>query len=155
MLGLLYQMAIAFFDGASRGNPGHASSAAVLKYNNHTTTYAQYIGDNETNNVAEYTAFIMALELAITHGIKHITIFGDSQLVIRQLTGKYKVRNYTLKQLHHESQQLMTRHFDTVALRFIPRKQNNLADRAANDVMDNVLRFRKESPGGVDVKPGR
>ena len=145
-------MAIVFFDGASRGNPGHASSAVILQYKNRTATYAQYIGTNKTNNVAEYTAFIMALELAITHGIKHIKVYGDSQLVIYQLSGKYKVKNPVLNRLFNESQRLMNK-LDTVSLQFIPRKQNKLADRAANDVLDNVLHFKTGWPKGVEGKP--
>lgn len=147
-------MAVVYFDGASRGNPGHASAAAILKHGDNTTTYAQYIGDNETNNVAEYTAFIMALELAITHGIKHITVFGDSQLVIRQLTGRYRVKNPTLIQLHRKSRRFM-HHFKTITLQHIPRQQNELADRAANDVMDNVLRFSKKPLVGLVVSSAR
>lgn len=125
-----------YFDGASRGNPGYAAAASVLEWGaNQTTTFGEYLGKDKTNNFAEYTALILGLQLALAHNIEHLDVFGDSQLIVKQLKGQYNVRNQSLMPLFCCASQLL-RFFKKVSLNFIPRTFNREADRAANEILD-------------------
>lgn len=89
----------AFIDGASSGNPGDAGIGIVVyKDGEEVVRESKYIG-KETNNVAEYTALLTMLEMLENHGIKEIEVFSDSELMVRQLSGEYKVKNEGLKPL--------------------------------------------------------
>src|SRR5271169_1843371 len=93
------------FDGGSRGNPGPAGIGVVLLAQDKTplVTLGRFIG-RATNNVAEYTALITGLREAKTLGTRKLTIRGDSELVIRQMSGQYRVKNAGLLKLYHEAQ---------------------------------------------------
>src|SRR5918999_2091124 len=94
------------FDGGSRGNPGPAGIGAVVRAEDGTplVTLGRFIG-RATNNVAEYKALIAALQKARELGAKRVTIRGDSELVVKQMRGEYRVKNEGLRELYDEAQQ--------------------------------------------------
>jgi ribonuclease HI len=124
------------FDGGSRGNPGPAGIGVVLRAEDGTplVTLGKYIG-RATNNVAEYRALITGLEKAMELGAKKIVVRGDSELIVRQMVGTYRVKNVELKQLYDEAQTLY-RQFDEARIEHNYREKNELADRLANLAMD-------------------
>ncbi len=124
------------FDGGSRGNPGPAGIGAVVRAADGTAlaTLGRFIGV-ATNNVAEYKALIAALQEAQKLGARKIAIRGDSQLVIRQMLGQYRVKNPGIKPLYEQAVSL-TRQFDQVSFTHNLRHKNELADKLANLAMD-------------------
>jgi ribonuclease HI len=124
------------FDGGSRGNPGPAGIGVVLAAEDGTPliTRGKFIGV-ATNNVAEYTALIFGLREAAKLGASKILVRGDSELVIRQMRGEYRVKNPALKHLFEQAQALLG-DFKSVKLEHNLRDQNSLADRLANRAMD-------------------
>jgi ribonuclease HI len=119
-------------DGASRGNPGSAAIGAIIKdeQGGLIARLSRRIG-KATNNQAEYQAVIAALREAIRLGARKVDITLDSELVVRQLSGRYRVKNAALKILYQEAQELLAR-LETVTIRHVPRAQNSEADRLAN-----------------------
>ena len=96
-----------------------------------------YIGE-ATNNQAEYQALVAGLEMAIDHGVRRLTVFSDSELVVRQLTGEYKVRDKVLMQFHDAARRLLHQ-FQEVELKAIPREENAAADQLVNVAIDRFL----------------
>lgn len=131
-------MVIAYADGASRGNPGPASLGAVLydETGRELHRASQAFG-RATNNQAEYRAAIAALEGALGLGAREVELHMDSELVVRQLSGRYRVRNPRLIPLYKRMLDLRSR-FERVAIRHIPREQNKVADRLANQALDRL-----------------
>ena len=125
-----------FADGGSRGNPGPAASAAVLldPSGELLEEIGAYLGV-ATNNVAEWTALILGLEAAAKRGIRHLAVRLDSELVVKQLRGEYRVKHAGLQPLHRRALQLLGA-FGEVEIRHVPRKQNALADRLVNRLLD-------------------
>jgi ribonuclease HI len=125
-----------FADGGSRGNPGPAASGAVLLDPNGDLVeeIGAYLGV-ATNNVAEWTALVLGLEAAAKRGIRRLAVRLDSELVVKQLRGEYRVKHAGLQPLHRRAQQLLRR-FAEVEIRHVPRKQNALADRLVNRLLD-------------------
>ena len=125
-----------FADGGSRGNPGPAASAAVLLDSSGELLeeIGAYLGV-ATNNVAEWTALVLGLEAAAKLGIQRLAVRLDSELVVKQLRGEYRVKHAGLQPLHRRAQQLL-RSFGEVDVRHVPRKQNVVADRLVNRVLD-------------------
>lgn len=121
-----------YFDGASRGNPGNAACGGVLYNTNNEeiATYTKYLG-KQTNNYAEYMGLYMGMMEAKTLNINHLTIYGDSQLVIRQCSGIYKVKNQTLKQIYTKIKELEST-FMSVSYNHVKRNLNQRADELAN-----------------------
>ena len=119
-------------DGASRGNPGPAAIGATNKDESGRllATVSESIG-RTTNNQAEYRALIAALEKAIGLGARKVNIRLDSELVIRQLQGRYRVKNAALKPLYLQVRELLDR-LEGFTLKHIPRELNTEADRLAN-----------------------
>jgi ribonuclease HI len=119
----------------SKGNPGTAAIGATIKdeHGKMLATISQRIGIT-TNNVAEYKALIAALQKAKKMGGTIIEIRADSELMIRQLSGRYKIKSEGLKPLYIEATQLLTK-FETVSLKHIPREFNAEADKLANDAV--------------------
>ena len=109
------------FDGGSSGNPGLSGAGAVI-YHGNTEIWAGalYVGDMETNNTAEYTGLIFGLEEAVSRHITKLLVYGDSNLVINQVNGKYKVRSVHLMPLYNKVMTLVG-FFDTIILSHIPR----------------------------------
>ena len=124
------------FDGGSRGNPGPAGIGVVIRAADGTPllTLGRYIG-KATNNVAEYTALITAMEKAKELGAKRIKIHGDSELIVRQMTGQYRVKHPDLIPLHREAKELFDS-FDSATIGHNYREKNELADRLGNLAMD-------------------
>ena len=127
-------------DGASRGNPGHASYGyAVLDPSGKVLhTGSGYIGIS-TNNVAEYTALREALVFALKRGINNVEIRSDSELLVKQLKGEYKVRAEHLAALHGECRELLRR-LSWYDIRHVRRAENKLADQLANEALDQRLK---------------
>lgn len=125
-----------FADGGSRGNPGPAASAAVLidPSGELLEEVGAYLGV-ATNNVAEWTALVLGLEAAAKRGIRRLAVRLDSELVVKQLRGEYRVKHPALQPYHRRAQQLV-RTFDEIEIRHVPRAQNKLADRLVNRVLD-------------------
>jgi ribonuclease HI len=127
-----------YIDGASRGNPGPSGIGIVFEDNERHVVREvfKYIGQT-TNNVAEYTALITAMEEARKLGVKDISINTDSQLLARQLGGAYKVKNAALKELHAKAMKALD-DFEQVLVNNIPRLENTAADKLANKAIDST-----------------
>ena len=122
-------------DGLARGNPGVAAIGATIKDEGGQliATVSQPIG-TATNNQAEYRAIIAALEKAIGLGAKQVTLFSDSELVVNQVKGRYRIKNIQLRSLYLELTQLVG-HLEGFTISHIPREENREADRLANDAL--------------------
>ena len=125
-------------DGAARGNPGPASYGLVLKRPDGTRLeiLGKYIG-RHTNNVAEYYALIAALDYALANGIKRLRVHSDSQLIVNQMKGLYKVKHPDLRPLHERAKK-MAAGLESFTIQYVPREQNREADAAANAALDNT-----------------
>jgi ribonuclease HI len=133
--------AIVYTDGASSGNPGPAGIGAVIVMDDRKTTLSEYIGVT-TNNVAEYTALIRALEMALKMGAKRIKVMLDSELVVKQLHGIYRVRNERLLTLYKKTLTLLQK-FSTHEIQHIPREENTEADRLSKE---GIRMAKSEAP---------
>lgn len=132
-------MITVFADGGSRGNPGPAAYGFVVKDNFKTVHSAGGAIGIATNNVAEYTAIIKALSwLSSKYKNKDIGFFVDSQLVARQLSGLYKVKNANIRELVFKVRQLESE-FGQISYSHVPREQNTEADRQVNIALDEQL----------------
>jgi ribonuclease HI len=130
-------------DGASRGNPGKAAYAVVLaRPGMPVVEEADTIG-TASNNVAEYTALIEGLSLAAELGVKKLQVFSDSELMVKQMNGEYKVKNEDLRGLYEEACRLR-KQFEKVTLTHVRREQNKRADAIGNDALDGKPRKRGE-----------
>jgi ribonuclease HI/probable phosphoglycerate mutase len=129
---------VAYTDGASRGNPGPSSFGVVLfdADGRQVHSVSQALG-RATNNQAEYRGAIAALEAALGLGAREVELRMDSELVVRQLSGRYKVRNPGLIPLHNRIRYLR-KLFDSVSIVHVPRAQNREADRLANQALDRA-----------------
>jgi ribonuclease HI len=129
---------VANIDGASRGNPGPASYAVVLRdpAGKIIRQFAKNLG-RETNNVAEYYALLAALDYAATHGIYALRIRSDSELLVRQMQGRYKVKSAELKPLHERASKL-ARQLGYFAIEHVRREMNLDADALANASLDQA-----------------
>jgi ribonuclease HI len=127
---------MAYTDGASRGNPGPASYGAVVMdaEGGELRAISVPIGI-ETNNVAEYRGAIAAVEAALELGASALELRMDSQLIVRQLEGRYRVKNPGLKPLFLKLKALLDE-IDEVAIRHVPREENRRADALANAALD-------------------
>jgi ribonuclease HI len=134
-------------DGASRGNPGPASAGAQITEPGTQKVLAEVseaLGV-ATNNVAEYMALLLGLEKALSLGAAEILIRADSQLLIRQVNGQYRVKHPDMKQLHARALGLLSR-FQGWQAEHVPREQNREADRLANQALDRP-RAPHKAPG--------
>lgn len=132
---------ILMFDGGSRGNPGICGSGFVIYENNEIIIAdSSIVSHNNTNNYAEYMALILGLTEANKLNIKYLNVKGDSQLVINQVTGKYKVNSENLKPLHKKTLELINT-FDVILFEHIKRNLNKYADRLANNAMDSYIQI--------------
>jgi ribonuclease HI len=143
-------------DGAARGNPGPASFAYVIAADGRPPIeFGSRLGDT-TNNVAEYTALVRALERAAELGAKRLLIRSDSELLVKQMNGQYKVKNEQLRELFDKAQSL-SRRFDVVTIRHVRREENKEADRLCNEALDGkkgggaAPKKEKKSPGRADA----
>jgi len=124
---------VLFFDGCCKGNPGPGGAGATI-YNNGVEIWCDsvFVGKKVTNNIAEYTGLIIGLNQAVKVGIKNITVNGDSQLVIKQMNGVYKVNSENLIEMHKTAKKL-EKSFESISYNHVYRKDNKRADELSND----------------------
>jgi ribonuclease HI len=123
-------------DGASRGNPGEAAFGVHVTgpAGEEVASLYGYLG-RASNNVAEYEALLHALRYALKHGARRVRIFSDSELVVKQMAGQYRVKHPDMQSLHRQAQDLRRR-FEHVDIAHVRRAQNKDADRLANQALD-------------------
>jgi ribonuclease HI len=123
-------------DGGSRGNPG-AAGFGVYVTSADGTPRAELYGylGRATNNVAEYQALLHALRYALGQGARRVRVFSDSELVVRQIEGRYRVKHPDMLPLYREALSLLRR-FEEASVAHVPREQNREADRLANRALD-------------------
>jgi len=134
------------FDGGSRGNPGPGGIGVTLKDPSGKTVYelAEHLG-HCTSNVAEYTALVRGLEAAVALGVQKLTIRADSELVVRQLNGMYKVKSPTLRPHYLRATALLARLHDA-KITHVYRESNSRADALANLAMDRESKIEPLGP---------
>lgn len=144
-----------FTDGAASGNPGPAAIGVVIKQNGQTVFELSRSIGCATNNAAEYQAVIAAIEESIKRQAQEITINTDSELLFRQLTGKYQVKNEALSVLFEQVRSL-AKGVKKIEMRHIPREQNKEADRLAKQGIQKQQAKVVASPlfGGGEESPG-
>jgi ribonuclease HI len=125
-------------DGGARGNPGPAAIGVVMRDGNEVVEEVGETIGEATNNVAEYRALLRGIELAAARGATDLELVGDSELVVRQVEGRYKVKNAGMKQLHEEVKRAL-RGFDSWSIRHVRRAENADADRLVNQALDGAL----------------
>jgi ribonuclease HI len=130
---------VAYSDGGARGNPGPAGYGVVIKDQSgrKLAALSQYLG-HRTNNFAEYQGLIAALEYALEAGPKAIKVVSDSELLVRQIKGIYKVKNLTLQELHGRAKELIAQ-LDWFSIQHVLRESNREADELANAAMDKGM----------------
>lgn len=123
-------------DGGARGNPGPAAIAAVVQEPDGGVLEerGERIG-RATNNVAEYRALLLGIEMARALGAKELDLVGDSELIVKQVKGEYKVKDATMRELHAEAKKAL-REFDSWSIRHVRREHNAEADRLVNEALD-------------------
>ncbi|MBI4238508.1 MAG: ribonuclease HI family protein [Deltaproteobacteria bacterium] len=126
-----------FTDGAARGNPGPAGIGVVIRDGTGTIVaeIAEYLGET-TNNQAEYRALLRGLEQAVALGAEGVQVRADSELMVRQMLGQYKVKHPELRPLYEQARQLVAK-VAQFAIQHIPREQNHEADALANRAIDD------------------
>lgn len=140
-------------DGGSRGNPGPASYGVVIRdpHGEIIARLKKYIGQ-ATNNVAEYFGLIAALDYADTHGIRALRILSDSELMVKQMRGQYKVKSEDLRPLFERAKK-MSQTFESFRIEHIYREQNREADALANQAMDETSRTGGSTPAATAKAP--
>lgn len=143
---------IAHIDGASRGNPGPASYAAIVRKPNGemVARVSKYIG-RATNNVAEYYGLIAALDYVIAHKIPRLMVLSDSQLLVNQMRGIYKVKDAQLKQLHENAKKLV-KQLAYFGIEHIYRERNADADQLANEILNRTSKAGSDRAGAAESR---
>ncbi|VVB85862.1 Ribonuclease HI [uncultured archaeon] len=127
---------VLFFDGACRGNPGPMGIGAVLMENGKKVKeISKHLGKG-TNNIAEWSALIEGLKMALAHGCRELEVRGDSQLIIRQITGRYSVKSENLVPLYNEAKRL-TGNFEKIRFKWVKREDNAITDDLSNRALDS------------------
>ena len=128
-----------YFDGCCRGNPGLSGTGAVIHKNGEIFWSGyRFIGTDKTNNESEYMSLIMGLKKALDFDIKDLTVYGDSLLVINQMSYKFKVNSPLLVPLNNSAVNLV-KQFEKVQFIHVYRNENTLADKLANRAVDEYL----------------
>jgi ribonuclease HI len=144
---------IAHSDGGARGNPGPAGYGVLIEDQSgkKVAALSEYLG-RQTNNFAEYRGLIAALEYALDHGHRVLKVISDSELLVRQVKGLYKVKNAVLRELHSRAKQLIEQ-LEYFSIDHALRQHNQEADRLANDAMDKGMGrvARAPSPAAVSA----
>jgi ribonuclease HI len=130
---------IANVDGGARGNPGPAGYGVFIEdeSGHPVAELSEYLG-HTTNNFAEYSGLLAALDYAVNHGAKALRVISDSELMVKQIKGQYKVNSPSLKDLHTEAKRLIHQ-LDRFEIRHVLREKNVQADRLANQAMDKGM----------------
>jgi ribonuclease HI len=144
---------IAHSDGGARGNPGPAGYGVVIQdqAGRKVAHLSEYLG-HQTNNFAEYQGLIAALEYALQHGPKALKLISDSELLVRQIKGIYKVKNAALQDLHGRAKELIAQ-LEWFSIGHALREQNRDADRLANEAMDKGMGRVARAPSPANVSP--
>lgn len=132
-------------DGAARGNPGPAAYAVVLARPGLPVVEEADVIGKATNNVAEYRALIEGLGLAAELGVKKLAVFSDSELMVKQVRGEYRVKNEDLRPLYEEARRRAAG-FEQFTLTHVRREQNKRADQIGNEALDGRPRKRGQPP---------
>jgi len=142
---------IAQIDGGARGNPGPAAYGVVIRdeRGQSIAELSEYLG-RQTNNFAEYRGLLAALEYAVRHGHKGLKVISDSQLLVRQIQGGYRVHHPVLRDLHAHARQL-SKQLDWFSITHVLRGENQAADRLVNAAMDKGLGRKTRQPSEVGV----
>jgi ribonuclease HI len=126
-----------YTDGASRGNPGEAAFAYVISRDGKPVIEKAECLGQMTNNQAEYTALVRALEHALELGPRHrVIVHSDSELMVKQMSGEYRVKNEELRGLYEQASALRQRFDGLVTIRHVRREQNKRADQLCNEALD-------------------
>lgn len=133
-------------DGASRGNPGPAAFAVVIRPPDGLPRELAEVIPNTTNNVAEYTALVAALHTAQEMGLTDLHIHSDSELLVKQMSGEYRVKSADLQDLYLEATHLR-KQFASVKITHVRREQNKRADQLCNQALDGKLGQQKAAAG--------
>jgi len=139
---------IAHVDGGSRGNPGPSGYGVVItnQARQKVATLSEYLG-HQTNNYAEYHALLAALDYALAQGHKALKVVGDSELLVKQIRGEYKVKSPALQDLYLRARQMIGK-LEWFSIQHVLREKNHEADRLANLAMDKGMgRLRAETNG--------
>ena len=139
-------------DGAARGNPGPAAYAYVITGEGHPVIEEAGCLGSATNNVAEYTALVKALQRAAQLGGSRVHVNSDSELLVKQMNGEYQVKNEQLRDLIDEAKGAAEQ-FDLVTIRHVPRAQNSHADRLCNEVLDGEPKVSTTAPSRKSRSP--
>jgi ribonuclease HI len=150
---------VANVDGGARGNPGPAGYGVVIEdeVGRSVAELSEYLG-HQTNNYAEYSGLIAALNYALRHGFKALKVVSDSELMVKQIKGQYKVSSPTLKELNQQAMKLIDQ-LDCFEIRHVLREKNREADRLANLAMDRGIAKKapvvspKDAGGVASVVP--
>ena len=127
---------VAHIDGGARGNPGPAGYGAIIEdeVGRPVVELSDYLG-KQTNNYAEYSGLLAALNYATKHGFTAMKVYSDSELMVKQVLGQYKVNNPALKELHAQAMKII-KGLEAFEIRHVRREENRQADRLANRAMD-------------------
>src|SRR5271165_2129330 len=142
---------VAYIDGGSRGNPGPSGYGVVVEdeVGRPVAELSEFLG-RRTNNYAEYSALLAALNYTLRHGFKAMKVISDSELLVKQINGEYKVSNPTLKELHGRAMKMLDK-FDYFEIKHVLRDKNREADRLANLAMDRGIAKKAPAVTATDV----
>lgn len=142
---------VAYVDGGARGNPGPAGYGVVVEdeIGRPIAELSEFLG-HQTNNYAEYSGLLAALNYAISHGFKALRVISDSELMVKQIKGQYKVSSPTLKELHGQAMRLIDQ-CDYFEIKHVLREKNRGADRLANLAMDRGIAKKAPAVSATDV----
>jgi ribonuclease HI len=145
------QHLVAFSDGGARGNPGPSGYGVVIQdeAGRKVAALSEYLG-HQTNNFAEYQGLIAALDYAVTNGHKALKVISDSELLVRQIKGIYKVKNAALQDLHGRAKELIAQ-LTWFSIGHVLRGHNEEADRLANAAMDKGMGRVARAPSPASV----
>ena len=142
---------VANVDGGARGNPGPAGYGVVIEdeIGRPIAELSEYLG-RQTNNYAEYSGLIAALNYTLRHGLKALKVVSDSELMVKQINGQYKVSSPTLKELYESAMKLIDQ-LDCFEINHVLREKNREADRLANLAMDRGIAKKAPAVNGTDA----
>jgi len=146
---------IAYTDGGSRGNPGPSGYGVVVQDENGAilAELSDFLG-MRTNNVAEYSGLLAALEYAVEHGIRRLRVISDSELMVKQMRGQYRVQSPELRPLYEEAKRRAAK-LQVFQIEHVLRGKNKRADELANQAMDRGMRRKPESRSAATAPPVR
>jgi ribonuclease HI len=142
---------VAYIDGGARGNPGPSGYGVVIEdeLGRPVAQLSEFLG-RQTNNYAEYSGLLAVLNYALRHGFKALKVVSDSELMVKQINGQYKVSSPTLKELHSRAMKLIDQ-FDCFEINHVLREKNREADRLANLAMDRGVAKKAPAVSATDV----